>query len=62
MNGHTLNIGSCASTPVTLQYGVPYVSLLILFTMHTTSLGNIIRKHGLGFHLYADNNQLYMSF
>ena len=45
----TVQIGSYTSTPVTLRYGVPQGSILglILFTMYTTPLGNIIRKHGL---------------
>lgn len=31
-------------------------------TLYRVPLGDIIRKHGLQFHLYADNCQIYVSF
>ena len=34
----------------------------ILFTIYTTPLGHIIRRHGLSFHLQADDTQLYIAF
>ena len=43
---------------------MPQGSLLgpILYTLYTAPLGDIIRKHGLLFHLYAVDCQIYLPF
>ena len=34
----------------------------LLFTIYSTPIGYIIRRHQLNFHLYADDTQLYVNF
>ena len=57
LNGKSSEIAEIGS-------GVPQGSVLgpRLFTMYTQPLGKIIQKHGLCYHQYADDLQLYTSF
>ena len=59
-----VNIDGHISSSAQLLYGVPQISVMgpKKYTMYTKPLGEIIRKHGLGYHIYADDTQLYIAF
>ena len=56
-------MGDANSSAVPLSCGVPQGSILgpTLYMLYTTPLGKICNKHVVTYHLYTDNQQIYLS-
>ena len=55
-------IGESRFELTTLQYGVPQGSVLgpVLFTVYTGTLAFLLEAHGVSYHFFADDTQLYI--